>query len=523
VTSLSLRPAAAPEVSLSALRDLLPAAQLQPGSSADQAPQIRGVTLDSRQVRPGDLYAALPGAHFHGARFAAEAAAAGAVAVFTDPAGAEEIVAEGPPASELALLFIPAPRERLGQLASAVYGHPTSQLSLLGVTGTNGKTTVSYLLDAGLRAAGHRTGLIGTVATRIGDEVQASVRTTPEAPELQALFATMRERGVDAATMEVSSHALALHRVDGCRFTGGAFTNLSQDHLDFHPTLEDYFQAKAMLFDPEAGFLPRTARAVVAADDPYGQRLAASRPDAVTYGLAAGADWSAAELRCDPAGSEFTVIAPRGLGSVRARVQLAGLFNVSNALCAIALLTETGTPLAAAIEGVAALPGVPGRMERVDAGQPFLALVDYAHTPAAVSGLLATVRELVTGRVLLVLGCGGDRDRGKRPMMGAAAVRGADLAILTSDNPRSEDPLAILAEMQAGAEQASAAGAVGAFVVEPDRGVAIARAVSEARPGDALVVAGKGHESGQDIGGVIHVFDDRDVLVQALAGLSAAG
>jgi UDP-N-acetylmuramoyl-L-alanyl-D-glutamate--2,6-diaminopimelate ligase len=523
VTSLSLRPAAAPAISLSALRELRPDLQLKLGGTAGEPRPISGVTLDSRQVRPGDLYAALPGAHFHGARFAAEAADAGAVAVLTDPAGAEQIAEAGGPAAGLALLVHPAPRDCLGQLASAIYDHPTSQLTLLGVTGTNGKTTVSYLLDAGLRAAGHHTGLIGTVATRIGDEVLPSVRTTPEAPELQALFATMRERRVDAATMEVSSHALALHRVDGCRFAGAAFTNLSQDHLDFHPTLEDYFQAKAMLFDPAAGFLPRKAQAVINADDAHGRRLVASRSNAVTYGLEPGADWGVAQLQLGPAGSDFTVLAPHGLGSARARVQLAGLFNVSNALCAIALLCETGTPLAAAIEGVAALPGVPGRMERIDADQAFLAVVDYAHTPAAVSGLLETVRELVTGRVLLVLGCGGDRDRGKRPLMGAAAVRGADLAILTSDNPRSEDPLMILAQMQTGVEQALSAGAVGTVVVEPDRAAAIALAVSHARAGDAVVVAGKGHETGQDIGGVIHAFDDRDVLLAALVGTSVAG
>ena len=525
MTSLSLRPAAAPEISLKALQELLPDSQLQPGSGSDHVTgldeRVRGVTLDSRQVRPGDLYAALPGAHFHGARFAAEAADAGAVAILTDPAGAEQIVEAGRPGSGPALLVTAGPRDRLGQVSSAIYGHPTSQLTLLGVTGTNGKTTVAYLLDAGLRAAGHRTGLIGTIATRIGDETLPSVRTTPEAPELQALFATMRERGVDAATMEVSSHALALHRVDGCRFAGAAFTNLSQDHLDFHPTLEDYFQAKAMLFEAGRGLLPAGAPALINVDDPHGRRLAADRRGAVTYALAGGADWGVRELSCGPGGSEFSLVTPRG--SAPARVQLPGLFNVSNALCAIALLTETGTALEAAIEGVAALSGVPGRMERVDAGQPFLALVDYAHTPVAVSSLLETVRELVTGRVLLVLGCGGDRDRGKRPLMGAAAVRGADLAVLTSDNPRSEDPLAILAQMQIGAEQATAGGAVGEIVVEPSRSAAIALAVRSARPGDAVVVAGKGHETGQDIAGVIHLFDDRDVLRAALSGQSVAG
>jgi UDP-N-acetylmuramoyl-L-alanyl-D-glutamate--2,6-diaminopimelate ligase len=433
--------------------------------------------------------------------------------VLTDPAG-EALIG---PACGVPLLVADDPRAVLGDVAAAIYGDPTRQLMLLGVTGTNGKTTVAYLLEAGLAAAGHRTGLIGTVQTRIADAVVPSVRTTPEAPELQALFATMRERGVDAAAMEVSSHALALHRVDGCRFAGAAFTNLSQDHLDFHDSLEDYFEAKASLFDPQRGFLPATAgRAVINADDEYGRRLARRHPDAVTFGLGPDADWRAVDVRLGPGGSEFGVLAPGGAASStphKAHVALPGAFNVSNALCSVALLAQTGTELMAALEGVAGLAGVPGRMERVDAGQPFLALVDYAHTPAAVTSLLQTVRELVAGRLLVVLGCGGDRDRGKRPLMGAAAVLGADEAILTSDNPRSEDPLEILAEMQAGAQK-MAAGIAGAgdYVVEPDREAAIALAVSRARPGDAVIVAGKGHETGQEIAGVVHPFDDREVL-----------
>ena len=514
MTPPSPRPAAAPEVSLRTIRELL---AVPPPSGVVGEPVLRGVTLDSRRVRPGDLYAALPGAQVHGARFAAQAAAAGASAVLTDPDGAGLIAGEGAPATDVAVVTVPDPRGVLGAVASTIYGNPTAQLKLLGVTGTNGKTTVTYLLEAGLRSAGSRTGLVGTVETRIADEIVPSVRTTPEAPELQALFATMRERGVDAAAMEVSSHALALHRVDGCRFAGAAFTNLSQDHLDFHPTLEDYFEAKAMLFDPARGLLAAgTGRAVVAADDPYGLRLAQRRPDAVTFGLDTAADWRAVDVKLGPAGSDFTVTGPGGV-STAASVQLPGAFNVRNALCAIALLVETGTPLEAAVDGVAALPGVPGRMERVDAGQPFLALVDYAHTPAAVAGLLESVRELVPGRIFLVLGCGGDRDRGKRPLMGAAAVRGADLAILTSDNPRSEDPLAILAEMRGGAARERATrGSAAPPVVEPDRAAAIALAVRSAGPGDAVVVAGKGHESGQDIGGVVHPFDDRLVLRDAL-------
>ncbi len=508
--------------------------ELLPGRMAPRAvpgtdsPIISGVTLDSRQVLAGDLYAALPGAQVHGARFASEAAKAGAAAILTDPAGAQLIAEAGPEAAGPVVVSVADPRGALGVVASAVYGDPTRGLSLLAVTGTNGKTTVAFLLEAGLAAAGHRTGLVGTVATRIADAVIPSVRTTPEAPELQALFAVMRERGVDAAAMEVSSHALALHRVDGCRFAGAAFTNLSQDHLDFHPTLEDYFEAKALLFDPANGFLaPGQGRAVVAADDPYGRRLAERHHDAVTFGLGPDADWLATDVQLGPAGSTFVVVPPadEAMSAMSARVQLPGAFNVRNALCAIALLVETGTPLEAAVQGVGDLPGVPGRMERVDAGQPFLAIVDYAHTPAAVTGLLETVRELIPGRVLLVLGCGGDRDRGKRPLMGAAAVHGADVAILTSDNPRSEDPLEIVAQMKAGADRAASCepDSHREIRVEPDRAAAIALAVESARAGDAVVIAGKGHEAGQDIGGVIHPFDDRLVLRGALESLEGTG
>jgi UDP-N-acetylmuramoyl-L-alanyl-D-glutamate--2,6-diaminopimelate ligase len=529
VTSPSLRPAAAPEVSFQTLCELLPDVVSSPAPA--DGPIVRGVTLDSRQVQPGDLYAALPGAQVHGARFAAQAAVAGAVAVLTDAPGAALLAETGADVAGLAVLTVAHPREVLGAVAAAIYGDPTGSLNLLGVTGTNGKTTVAYLLEAGLRAAGHRTGLVGTVETRIADSVVPSVRTTPEAPELQALFATMHERGVDAAAMEVSSHALALHRVDGCRFAGAAFTNLSQDHLDFHASLEEYFEAKALLFDPAGSFLASgRGRAVVSADDEHGRVLAGRRKDAVTFGFAPDADWQAQDVRCGPRGSDFTVKTP-DQSLHPARIQLPGAFNVSNALCAIALLAETGTPLDVAIAGVGALSGVPGRMERIEAGQPFLALVDYAHTPAAVTSLLDTVRELIAGdggEIVLVLGCGGDRDRGKRPLMGAAAVRGADRVILTSDNPRSEDPRLILEQMQAGAGEAVADGSARACetIVEPDRAAAIAIAVEKAGPNDAVVVAGKGHETGQDIGGVVQHFDDREVLRAALAklyGLSAAG
>ena len=459
---------------------------------------VTGCTLDSRAVQPGDLYAALPGARAHGADFAGSAVAAGAVAVLTDERGAAQVAASGVP-----VLVADDPRAVLGAVARWVHGDPGAGMTLIGLTGTNGKTTTAFLVEAGLRAAGHRTGLLGTVLTRIGDTVVPSVRTTPEAPDLQALLAVMRERGTTAVAMEVSSHALALGRVDGVRYDVAGFTNLSQDHLDFHASMAEYEAAKASLFRPE-----RAGTGVVNVDDAAGRRIvrAAAIP-MVTFGE--DADWSVSEVDLRPDGSSFRVRGPDV--DVRASVRLAGSFNTANALAALACLVTAGVPVEDAVRGVAECPGVPGRMERVDAGQPFLALVDYAHTPDAVSRLVAAARGLTSGRVVVVLGCGGDRDRAKRPLMGAAAAQ-ADVAVLTSDNPRSEDPLAILAEMAAGAPGA---------LCEPDRRSAIALAVETARPGDVVVVAGKGHETGQEVGGVVTPFDDRTVLREVLGEVGA--
>ena len=453
---------------------------------------VTGCTHDSRAVLPGDLYAALPGAHAHGADFAEAALAAGAVAVLTDVAGAARFPG-------LPVVVAEEPRVVLGQVARWVHGDPAAGLLLLGVTGTNGKTTTAFLLEAGLRAAGHRTALLGTVLTRIGDDVLPAVRTTPEATDLQAMFAVMRERGVTAVAMEVSSQALAVGRVNGVLYDVAAFTNLSRDHEELHPTMADYEAAKAQLFTPE-----HSRRAVVNCDDAAGRRIVhTSVVPLTTYGE--DADWTARNVDLRGDGSSFRLVGPDV--DVRVSLQLPGAFNVENAVCAIATLVTAGIPVEAAVAGVAALPGVPGRMERIDAGQPFLAVVDYAHTPDAVATLLAAVRAVTTGRVLVVLGCGGDRDRTKRPMMAAAAAAGADVAFLTSDNPRSEDPLAILAEMSAGAPSAT---------VEPDRRTAIELAVRHAEPGDTVVVAGKGHETGQDVNGVVSPFDDRVVLREAV-------
>jgi len=458
-------------------------------------------------VRPGDLYAALPGQRAHGADFSAAAARAGAAAILTDRQGAASAQASGLP-----VLVVDAPRQRLGDLSAWVYGQPAQDLLVIGITGTNGKTTTAYLVEAGLRAAGHRTGLVGTVETRVGDEVLPSVRTTPEAPDLQALFALMRAAGTTAVAMEVSSHALAQGRVDGTTFAVAVFTNLSEDHLDFHGDLERYFAAKAALFRPD-----RCRQAVVNLDDEYGRRIAGHADVPVTTFSAAGdhaADWRADDVVASSTGSRFLLAGPRGM-HLPASVQLLGGFNVANALAALAALAAAGVDAATAVEGVAACPGVPGRMEPVDVGQPYTAVVDYAHTPTAVEGALATLREVTKGRLLTVLGCGGDRDAGKRPRMGAIAAARADLVVLTNDNPRSEDPLDILSAVRRGAEQVPASGRAEVVVV-PDRAAAIALAVGRAGPGDTVAVLGKGHEQGQQVGDVVTAFDDRDVLRAAI-------
>nr|WP_311767101.1 UDP-N-acetylmuramoyl-L-alanyl-D-glutamate--2,6-diaminopimelate ligase [Streptomyces rhizosphaericus] len=478
---------------------------------ASEGAAVTGITHDSRAVRPGDVYAALAGARLHGADFAAQAADLGAVAVLTDPAGVERAAATGLP-----VLAVDNPRGRMGALAATIYGEPGHDLLQIGITGTSGKTTTAYLIEGGLKAAakhdGGLTGLIGTVETRIGDERIKSERTTPEATDLQALFAVMRERDVRSVVMEVSSHALVLGRVDGCVFDVAVFNNLSPEHMEFHSGMEDYFQAKAQLFT-EA----RSRLGVINYDDEYGRRLIEQSEVPVTTFSAEGhpdAHWRAADVEVGPLGSTFTAVGPNG-ESVRAAAPLPGPFNVANALAAVVALAVAGIDPQTAADGVAAVPGVPGRLERVDVGQPYLAVVDYAHKTDAVESVLRALRKVTDGKLHAVLGCGGDRDRLKRGPMGAAVARYADTAVLTSDNPRSEDPLAILAAMLAGAAEVPAHER-GDVLVEEDRANAIAAAVARAEPGDTVIVAGKGHELGQDIAGVIRAFDDRQVLREAI-------
>ncbi|MEU4152341.1 UDP-N-acetylmuramoyl-L-alanyl-D-glutamate--2,6-diaminopimelate ligase [Streptomyces sp. NPDC026659] len=473
-----------------------------PAGSAD----VTGITHDSRAVRPGDVYAALPGARLHGADFVTQAASLGAVAVLTDPTGAERAEATGLP-----VLVVDDPRAEMGELAATVYGHPGRELLQIGITGTSGKTTTAYLVEGGLKAV-RATGLIGTVETRIGEERIKSERTTPEATDLQALFAVMRERGTEAVAMEVSSHALVLGRVDGCVFDIAVFNNLSPEHMEFHSDMEDYFQAKAQLFTPE-----RSRLGVVNADDEYGRRLAGEAGVPVVTFSAEGdpdADWRAEDVQIGPMDSTFTAVGPNG-ERVHARSPLPGPFNVANTLAALVALAAAGIDPQTAADGIAAVPGVPGRLERVDAGQPYLAVVDYAHKTDAVESVLKALRKVTKGRLHIVLGCGGDRDRTKRAPMGAAAARFADTAVLTSDNPRSEDPLAILATMLEGAASVPAHER-GEVLLFEERAAAIAAAVSRATAGDTVLVAGKGHEQGQDIAGVVRPFDDRQVLREAI-------
>lgn len=460
---------------------------------------VSGVTLRAQHVRPGDLFAALPGTRAHGADFAEQALARGAVAVLTDAVGAAKVAADVP------VLVHDDPRAVLGALASRVYGDPSAKLAVYGITGTSGKTTTSYLIESVLKAAGRETGLIGTVETRIAGERLDSALTTPEAPDLHALLAVMAERGVTDVTMEVSSHALRLGRVGGVRYAVGAFTNLSQDHLDFHPDMEDYFRTKALLFDGRAEV------EVVCVDGEWGRRLVV--PGTITAATTGDADWTAADVRVSPTGEQsFTA---RGPGvEIPVELRLPGSFNVANALLAIACLRARDVDPDAIRRGLAGVR-VPGRMQPVDEGQDFAAVVDYSHKPQAVALALDAVRARSTGRVITVLGCGGDRDTAKRPLMGEEAARRSDVLIVTDDNPRGEDPAAIRAAMLRGALDLPEADR-GEVLEIGDRREAIRRAVSLARAGDVVVVAGKGHETGQEVAGVVHPFSDVESLAEAI-------
>ncbi len=468
---------------------------------------VSGLAYDSSNVAPGDLFFCIPGTKADGHEFAPAAAEAGAGALCV-----ERSVDVALPS-----LVVSDARRAMGRVAAAFYGKPASKLLLLGVTGTNGKTTTAFLIDAILRADGRVTGLVGTIETRIAGTARPGVRTTPESLDLHALFAEMVDAGVDSVAMEVTSHALALHRVEGLRFAAAAFTNLTQDHLDFHGGMEDYFEAKRKLFVAE-----RLERGAVNADEVYGRKLLdVAEVPCVGFGTAPEADVRAVDVELGPAGSTFRVVTPKG--EITVSSSLAGSFNVSNCLAAAATCLQAGVGLDAIEAGLSSGVSVPGRFESVDAGQGFSIVVDYAHTPDSLDNVLRAARGLAdrsAGRVIALFGCGGDRDRGKRPLMGAVAARLSDVVVVTSDNPRSEDPAAILDEILEGviAERPG-----GADVVDVDRREAIAAALRAAEPGDVVVIAGKGHETGQEFRDHTIPFDDRIVAREELRAAGRAG
>ena len=465
----------------------------------DPATVITGLTLNSATVQQGDLFIALPGEKVHGADFAADAISRGAVAVLTDESGAQKIA--GVP-----VLVSGNPRRAAGVISAWFYSEPMRDLYSVGVTGTNGKTTVTTLLHQIMSAAGRESGLIGTVETRIGDEVVASKRTTPESSDLQALSAVMRERHMRNLVMEVSSHAIALERIRGSHFAVVAFTNLSQDHLDFHKTMDAYFEAKSKLFTFEFAEL-----AVINIDDAYGVKLVAKTelPVMTVSRHDHNATWHYVSINRDYVGAHVAIRGSAGI-LIEGKVHLHGGYNFDNLLMAVAIATESGID---PIDIAAILPqltGAAGRLESVRLGQNFTALVDYAHSPDAVARVLESAHQITDGRVIAVLGCGGDRDSSKRPLMGKALHDGADVAIFTSDNPRSEKADAILVQMTLGLEIEEPSA-----IIE-DRADAIRAAVNQAQEGDVVLVLGKGHEKGQEIAGVVQPFDDRVELARAI-------
>src|SRR6267378_843821 len=461
---------------------------------------VTGLTADSRHVARGDAFVAVPGFKQDARRFVPEAVGRGAALVVT----------EGGPVADVPVpqVIVPSARRALAALAGAYWDHPSRALTLVGITGTNGKTTTSYLVDALLRVRGGATGILGTIQYVVGDEIRPAGQTTPEALEIEAMLATMRERGVRGVAMEVSSHALALSRVDALAFDVGVFTNLTQDHLDFHGTLDEYGRAKRRLFELLAASPKPRRTAVVNGDDPAGARMVAGLGlDTLTYGLGAGTRVRATEWTSTLDGVRLAVDTPAGRLALAS--PLIGEHNVMNLLAAVGVgwaLELAPDTIARALGGVQT---VPGRFEQVRAGQPFLVVVDYAHTPDALERVLTTARKLTRRRLAVVFGCGGDRDRTKRPIMGGIAARLCDQVWVTSDNPRSERPEAIIDEIVVGVRRAGTS--PGRFATEPDRGRAIVAALAWAERGDTVVIAGKGHETYQIIGADVLAFDDRDI------------
>jgi UDP-N-acetylmuramoyl-L-alanyl-D-glutamate--2,6-diaminopimelate ligase len=470
----------------------------------DSAPDVdvRGLAYDSRYVEAGALFIALKGLKTTGVNFAEDAIARGSVA----------IVAEQPPAlqADVPWIEVTDARAAMAGLAAEFYGHPSRSMDIVGITGTNGKTTTAYLLRSVFEAAGKKCGLLGTVTYSIGDVELPAARTTPEAPDVQRMFRRMVEIGCTACAMEVSSHALALRRVDETRFVAGVFTNLTRDHLDYHANMETYFSAKRRLFE----MLPSDAPGIVNLDDPRGESLRRTVRQSVTYALNKTADVTAGPLSLTFSGLEFDVRTPKGAVHVKSR--LVGRPNVSNILATVATATALDLPIAAIERGLASLAGVPGRFELVStSADDVTVVIDYAHTDDALKNLLETARPLAPRHVITVFGCGGDRDRTKRPLMGAVAARLSDVVVITSDNPRTEDPARIMEEIKRGVGPPANRDAASVFAIV-DRTEAIQFAISKAQPGDLVLLAGKGHEKSQSIGGRELPFDEAQIAREAL-------
>ncbi|MGB4593864.1 MAG: UDP-N-acetylmuramoyl-L-alanyl-D-glutamate--2,6-diaminopimelate ligase [Coriobacteriia bacterium] len=465
--------------------------------TGDDVP-VTGVAYRSDHVTPGDVFFCIPGFRADGHDFAADAVARGAVALV-----GERLL----PGLDVPMAVVDSSRRALALASARYHGFPTRSLDVVGITGTNGKTTTAYLLDSILRADGRLTGLIGTVETRVAGARRGSSRTTPESADLQRLFAEMRDVGVTGVSMEVSSHAIDLGRVDGTTFAVAAFTNLTQDHLDYHHTLEEYWAVKRRLFTS----MDVRAR-VINIDDPAGLELATALEASVTVGRTAGATVRATDEQSGPVSTSFTLVTPHG--SARVLLPLAGAYNVENALVAAGSALALGIGLETVVEGLEHAPQVPGRLERIDEGQEFTVLVDYAHTPDSLAKAIESVRAVTPGRVIVVFGCGGDRDPDKRVMMGSAAGRLADEVVITSDNPRSEDPVGIILQIEDGVREAG-----GSYRVEVDRRAAISSALGEAQAGDAVLLAGKGHEDYQIFSDRTVHFDDREVAREELRKL----
>ncbi|WP_034631321.1 UDP-N-acetylmuramoyl-L-alanyl-D-glutamate--2,6-diaminopimelate ligase [Desulfotruncus alcoholivorax] len=472
---------------------------------ADANPEVRGIAYDSRQAGPGFLFVAIKGYKTDGHFYVRDAVARGATAV------AVQEVVDVPPG--IARVMVSNTRQILPVISARYYGYPARKMKLIGVTGTNGKTTTTNLINAVYQEQGLKTGLIGTIHNRIGNRLLAVEHTTPESTDLQRLLDQMSQEGVQALVMEVSSHALALGRVDQCEYDTAVFTNITQDHLDFHGTMEEYLEAKTLLFRGLGVNAQKTGKkhAVINADDPAAEKLInACSVDVLTYGIEQPADVVARDVLVTARGVCFTAEVPGE--TINLHLKLTGKFNVYNALAAVAACIAGGIPVPVIKRALEGVTGVPGRFELVDRGQDFAVIVDYAHTPDGLQNVLSTAREITSGRLITVFGCGGDRDRTKRPQMGAITARMSDLAVVTSDNPRTEDPMSIIEDILPGIRGITGAN----YVVIPDRREAIRQAVREAKSGDVVVIAGKGHEDYQIIGARRMHFDDREEAAEAL-------